>query len=304
MGAVAIAATAGVSAFTTSSSFPRFAMSRSGIVNSIRITPTATTTNFELYSAVDPVLETTNNSNNNGKDDATTATTAKKTSKYAAYWKNKKVKAKQAALAKAAAKADNSSTTVLEIVKEMSGETKKSTMTTTKKKKKKTVQSKKEEDAAVAVTTQTTGAKSQKNGSSRRMPLKELVLGSRISGKVTEICKLGAFMETKFDISGGKKGCAFLHISQIRDAKVNNVSDVLKVGQQIDNARVITIDHEKKEVAISLRKRRQARKDLSHYHVGDALKGRVKSIASYGAFVDVGGKSNALLHISRISENK
>jgi predicted RNA-binding protein with RPS1 domain len=111
-------------------------------------------------------------------------------------------------------------------------------------------------------------------------------------------------METKFDIAGGKKGCAFLHISQIRDLKVKDVSDVLKVGQQIDNARVITIDHEKKEVAISLRKRRQARKDLSQYNVGDAFKGRVKSIASYGAFIDVGGKSNALLHISRISENK
>eukprot|EP00978_Attheya_sp_CCMP212_P046252 scaffold380392_cov51-Attheya_sp.AAC.1 len=181
----------------------------------------------------------------------------------------------------------------------MSGKTKQSTKTTAKKKKEKTVQPKKEEDAAVAATTQMTGAKHQKNGSS----VKELVLGSRISGKVTEICKLGAFMETKFYIAGGKKGCAFLHISQIRDLKVNDVSDVLKVGQQVVNAHVITIDHEKKEVAISLRKQHQARKDLSHYHSGDTLKGRVKSIASYGAFSDVGGKSNALLHISRISEN-
>eukprot|EP00978_Attheya_sp_CCMP212_P044678 scaffold318643_cov28-Attheya_sp.AAC.1 len=116
--------------------------------------------------------------------------------------------------------------------------------------------------------------------------------GERASPWITHIWKgdeqlqTGSlFMETKFDISGGKKGCAFLHITQIREHKVNDVSDVLKVGQQIDNAHVITIDHEKKEVAISLRKRHQARKDLSHYHIGNALKGRVKSIASYGAGV-------------------
>jgi elongation factor Ts len=40
---------------------------------------------------------------------------------------------------------------------------------------------------------------------------------------------------------------------------------------------------------------------LSEFKVGDSIKGKVKSVTAYGAFVDIGAETDALLHISNLS---
>jgi predicted RNA-binding protein with RPS1 domain len=40
---------------------------------------------------------------------------------------------------------------------------------------------------------------------------------------------------------------------------------------------------------------------LSDFKVGDSVKGKVKSVTAYGAFVDIGAETDALLHISNLS---
>jgi len=44
-------------------------------------------------------------------------------------------------------------------------------------------------------------------------------------------------------------------------------------------------------------------KELSEFKVGDTVEGKVKSITSYGAFVDIGATTDALLHVSRLSDD-
>lgn len=44
-------------------------------------------------------------------------------------------------------------------------------------------------------------------------------------------------------------------------------------------------------------------KELSEFKVGDSIEGKVKSITSYGAFVDIGANTDALLHVSRLSDD-
>jgi len=68
--------------------------------------------------------------------------------------------------------------------------------------------------------------------------------------------------------------------------------------------RVITINYEKGEVGVSLRKQRDSRKSVSEFQIGKEYKGKVARVVTYGAFIDVGAKANALLHISRISQKK
>merc|ERR1739842_157575 len=51
----------------------------------------------------------------------------------------------------------------------------------------------------------------------------------------------------------------------------------------------------------SLRARRQQRKDISSWKVGDEVEGRVDSLLPYGAFIDIGANVNGLLHISRVT---
>jgi len=126
-------------------------------------------------------------------------------------------------------------------------------------------------------------------------------IGSTLSGVVVDVCDFGAFVNIGYATLGSRPGTALLHISQIQDTIVSNIHDVIKVGDRIEDARVVSLDLKKSAVGISLRKPRPKRVDLDTLKVGDTLEGRVDSVVPYGVFVDVGTKVNALLHISRIT---
>lgn len=51
----------------------------------------------------------------------------------------------------------------------------------------------------------------------------------------------------------------------------------------------------------ALKKKGPQGKPLSEFEIGQTLKGRVKTIASYGAFIDIGAETDGLLHISQLS---
>lgn len=132
-------------------------------------------------------------------------------------------------------------------------------------------------------------------------PLKDLRLGSKVSGKVVDVCDFGVFVNISYATRGSRAGTALLHISQISDKKVTNIRDTIKVGDTIDEARVINIDLKKGEVGLSLRSRRPKRLEFTSLKVGDELRGKVDTVVPYGVFVDVGMNVNPLLHVSRIT---
>lgn len=145
------------------------------------------------------------------------------------------------------------------------------------------------------------GRYNSKNNNRTFKPLKDLVLGSKVSGTVVDVCDFGAFVNIGYATRGSRAGTALLHISQIKNEKIKNIHDVIKVGDVIEGARVIGVDPKKGEVGLSLRSRRQKRKDFQSLKVGDEVEGKVDSLLSYGAFIDVGANVNGLLHISRIT---
>lgn len=126
-------------------------------------------------------------------------------------------------------------------------------------------------------------------------------LGSLLSGTVVDVCDFGAFVNIGYATLGSRPGTALLHISQIQEKIVSNIHDIIKVGNRIEGARVISVDIKKGEVGLSLRAPRPKRYDFASLKIGDELQGRVDSVLPYGAFVDVGANINALLHISRIT---
>lgn len=67
-----------------------------------------------------------------------------------------------------------------------------------------------------------------------------------VSAKIVSITSFGAFAQIMDGIDG------LIHISQIANQRVNNVADVLKVGDVVD-AKIIEIDAEQKRISLSMR---------------------------------------------------
>ncbi|MDE7380999.1 MAG: RNA-binding transcriptional accessory protein [Muribaculaceae bacterium] len=73
----------------------------------------------------------------------------------------------------------------------------------------------------------------------------QLAVGQRVNGKVNNITAFGAFIDL------GIKENGLIHISRLSSRRVNSVSDVVRLGQQIV-ARVIDIDFRRRRISLEL----------------------------------------------------
>jgi small subunit ribosomal protein S1 len=111
-----------------------------------------------------------------------------------------------------------------------------------------------------------------------------LTPGSIVEGPVASITKFGAFVQ----VSEGVEG--LVHISEIAaDRRLNHPSDLLRVGQVV-RAMVLDLDKEKRQLRLSIKQLIPTSLDefLAEHKVGDAVTGRVASIESGVAQVELG----------------
>lgn len=71
-------------------------------------------------------------------------------------------------------------------------------------------------------------------------------VGQLVEGKVSKLASFGAFVELGEGIDG------LIHISQLRDERVNRVKDVVEVGDLV-KARVVRIDADERRIGLSLK---------------------------------------------------
>src|SRR3954451_15934141 len=119
--------------------------------------------------------------------------------------------------------------------------------------------------------------------------------GDPVSGKVTKKIKGGLLVDIGVPV--------FLPASQVDIRRPGEISDW--IGRHID-AMILKIDEERRNIVISRRKMIEQqreelkRKTLDTLVVGQIIKGTVKNIADFGAFIDLGG-IDGLLHITDMS---
>jgi len=85
--------------------------------------------------------------------------------------------------------------------------------------------------------------------------------GQKITGKVTKLTNFGAFVELEDGIDG------LVHISQISDAHIEKVKDVLNIGDQIE-ARIVKIDPVEHRIGLSIKAAKIADED---FEISDEL---------------------------------
>lgn len=121
----------------------------------------------------------------------------------------------------------------------------------------------------------------------------DLTLDMEVKGKVAKVELAGAFIDLGLERPG------FLHISQLSTERVNNVTDVVKEGDEI----VAYIqDIKSGRISLTLIKPPQFSWRKLEQMVGDTVQGKVVRLEKFGAFVDIGAERPGLIHVSELSD--
>jgi len=126
------------------------------------------------------------------------------------------------------------------------------------------------------------------------------MIGKQVRGQVRNMTAYGAFVELEEGIDG------MVHVSDLSwTKKVNHPSEVLKKGDEVD-AVVIDIDKANQRISLGIKQlETDPWKEIEgKFKVGDLVKGTVSKIANFGAFVELPGNIDGLVHISQISEDR
>jgi len=122
--------------------------------------------------------------------------------------------------------------------------------------------------------------------------------GAVVNGTVVSLQKYGAFV----DIGGIQ---ALLPISEIAWGHVDDISEKLSVGQEIEAA-ILKIDWANDKISLSLRSILPDPWDKAavEFPVGMTLTGTVARLTKFGAFVTLSPGVDGLIHISRLGRGK
>lgn len=132
----------------------------------------------------------------------------------------------------------------------------------------------------------------------RTQTLDAMKEGSIVQGIVKNITDYGAFIDL-----GGMDG--LLHITDMSWGRVKHPSEVINMGDEIKVV-VLKYDAEKERVSLGLKQLQQDPWEaaLAQFPVGSKLKGKIVSLADYGAFVELAEGVEGLIHVSEMSWTK
>lgn len=128
---------------------------------------------------------------------------------------------------------------------------------------------------------------------SREKALKSMKEGDIVEGTVSGILSYGLFVTFE-----GLEG--LVHVSEIDWGHVNDPSKFAKVGMKI-KVKVIGLESEK--ISLSIKRLKDNPWDILAKKVktGDTIKASISRISAFGAFMDLEGGIQGLIHLSEIS---
>ena len=122
-------------------------------------------------------------------------------------------------------------------------------------------------------------------------------IGQHVKGRVTKLLPYGAFVEIEKGVEG------LVHVSELSWVKrITRPSDVLEIDQQID-AVVLGISIDEQKISLGVRQLDANPWDEieTRYPVGATIKGPVRNLTAYGAFVELEEGSDGMIHVSDMS---
>jgi small subunit ribosomal protein S1 len=122
-------------------------------------------------------------------------------------------------------------------------------------------------------------------------------VGARVKGKIVSLVPYGAFVQLEPGVEG------LIHVTELSWTKrIAKPSDVLKQDQEIE-AVVLGINREEQKISLGIRQLESNPWDSAaqKYTVGSRVKGKVRNLTSYGAFVELEEGIDGMIHVSDMS---
>jgi small subunit ribosomal protein S1 len=125
-------------------------------------------------------------------------------------------------------------------------------------------------------------------------------IGSKVTGKVTNLTDYGAFVELAPGVEG------LIHVTEMSWTRKNiHPSKVVSSGQQV-TVQVLEIDRDKRRISLGLKQCQENPWDAfsSTAKVGDVVEGTVRSMTDFGIFLALNDEIDGLVHVSDLSWDK
>ena len=122
-------------------------------------------------------------------------------------------------------------------------------------------------------------------------------IGAKVKGRVVNLVPYGAFVELEPGVEG------LVHVTELSWTKrIAKPADVLKVDQEIE-AVVLGINREEQKISLGVRQLETNPWDkaMEKYPPGTRVKGKIRNLTSYGAFIELEEGLDGMIHVSDIS---
>ena len=122
-------------------------------------------------------------------------------------------------------------------------------------------------------------------------------VGDHVKGKITKLVPYGAFVEVAEGVEG------LIHVSELSWTKrITRPSDVLELGQEVE-AVVLGINIEEQKISLGVRQLEPNPWENveSRFPIGHQIKGEVRNLTPYGAFIELEDGIDGMVHVSDLS---
>ena len=122
-------------------------------------------------------------------------------------------------------------------------------------------------------------------------------VGAKVKGRVVNLVPYGAFVELEPGVEG------LVHVTELSWTKrVAKPSDMLEPDQEIE-AVVLGINREEQKISLGLRQLEANPWDqaMDKYPAGTKVKGKIRNLTSYGAFIELEEGLDGMIHVSDMS---
>jgi small subunit ribosomal protein S1 len=125
-------------------------------------------------------------------------------------------------------------------------------------------------------------------------------INSRVKGRVSSVAEYGAFVELEPGVEG------LVHVSEMSWSKRSvSPKKLVHQGDEVE-VQILGIDTGERRISLGMKQLQANPWQTVHerYHIGQTVRGKVRNMTDFGAFVEIEDGIDGLVHVSDISHSK